>query len=56
MDTKKYKVVSTFKDKYTDEIYTKEHEPLELSKERVEEIRKVEKLKKCKLIEEIKEK
>jgi len=49
----KYNIKNNFKDKYTGEFYSPDKSPVEFSKERVEEIEKVEKIIGYQLIEEI---
>lgn len=52
--TKKYKVVSNFKDVHTGQWHSPKDEPIDLTDERVKEIETVEKLVGYKLVEEIK--
>lgn len=53
MEEKKYRIVNNFTDAYTGERYTRNHEPIPFSDERVDEIRKVEKIQGYPLIEEV---
>lgn len=54
METKKYEIVNSFEDVHTGEQYTSTHEPVAFTKERVEEIQRVEKLIGYTLIKECK--
>lgn len=53
MEEKKYRIVNNFTDAYTGERYTRNHKPIPFSDERVDEIRKVEKIQGYPLIEEV---